>query len=174
VQEAGQLEQQAAQIEQMQREALAGRDFSERDAASIGQAQDRLSHDIQNLRSNAQKADWNSASKDIMTNLVHGNVNRQRQIEEGLRSGRLSYREAGRLEGGQAELNRMQAAAAGDGYIEAPDQAQLKQMEQREDQRIASAGNDRDNGYRDRRSGEYPRPNYPTQDYRSQSGNSYR
>jgi hypothetical protein len=53
------------------------------------------------------------------------NVNQQQRIEQGLQSGQLSTREAGRLEREQQHVDRMQARDMRDGHISAAEQLRL-------------------------------------------------
>jgi len=48
---------------------------------------------------------------------VQRNINQQQRIEQGVKSGALTTREAGRLERGQARVDSAEARAGADGHV---------------------------------------------------------
>lgn len=52
-------------------------------------------------------------------------VNQERRIEQGLQSGQLSTREAARLQGEQAHIDRMESKALRDGNVSAQEKARI-------------------------------------------------
>jgi hypothetical protein len=66
-------------------------------------------------------------------------VNQQNRIEEGLKSGSLSTREAALLERDQAEIDRLQAKSLKDGKLTPAERARLDAAQDRSSKRIARA-----------------------------------
>ncbi len=64
------------------------------------------------------------------------NVNQQQRIESGLKSGQLTTREAGRLESGEARVERIQANAERNGSVSTQEQARITAAQNRESKAI--------------------------------------
>lgn len=64
-------------------------------------------------------------------NAQERNVNQQQRIEQGLKSGELSTREAGKLEREQAQVERTEARAMRDGTVSATEQKRINALENR-------------------------------------------
>src|SRR5436853_327291 len=67
---------------------------------------------------------------------VQRDVNQQQRIEQGLQSGQLTTREAGKLERGQARDSALQARAGADGNVDAREQNRIQKNENRQSRRI--------------------------------------
>ena len=67
---------------------------------------------------------------------VQRDVNQQQRIQQGVQSGSLTTREAGRLEGGEAQTAKRQARAGADGNVSAKDQQRVQSAENRQSKRI--------------------------------------
>jgi len=67
---------------------------------------------------------------------VQRNVNQERRIEQGIQSGQLTNREAGRLERGQARVDRAEARAGADGHVGAGEQRRIQKQENRQSKRV--------------------------------------
>lgn len=120
--EAARLERAEAHIEQMQANAAQDGKLSANERARIDAAQDKVSQDIYREKHDAQTGNPHSVSSQRMQHDVQRNINKQERIKQGLQSGELTTREAGKLQGGQAHVNRMQAAAGADGHVSASEQ----------------------------------------------------
>lgn len=79
-------------------------------------------------------------------------INQQQRIEQGLQSGALNTREAARLEGQEARVERMQANALRDGKLSDAERARLNNAENRVSQDI----------YREKHDGQFGNPNSPS------------
>ncbi len=77
-----------------------------------------------------------AASAQNTDSIVDRNVNQQQRIEQGVDSGQLTNREAGKLERGQARENRMEARAGADGQVSAREQERIQRAENRQSRRI--------------------------------------
>jgi uncharacterized membrane protein YebE (DUF533 family) len=64
-------------------------------------------------------------------------ANQERRIEQGVKSGELTSREAARLEKGQAKVRRMEARAKADGVVTAQERRQITREQDRQSKRIA-------------------------------------
>ena len=134
--EAGRLEREEAGVEHMEAHAAKDGSVSAQEAARIKAAQDKVSQDIYREKHDAQTGNPNSASSQRMQADVQRNVNQQNRIEQGVQSGQLTTREAGRLERGQARDNRLQARATRDGHVGAGEQDRIQAAENHQSKRI--------------------------------------
>ena len=69
-------------------------------------------------------------------------ANQERRIEQGVKSGALTGREAARLEKGQAKVRRMEARAKADGVVTAQERRQITREQDRQSKRIAHETHD--------------------------------
>jgi uncharacterized membrane protein YebE (DUF533 family) len=61
----------------------------------------------------------------------------ERRIEQGVRTGQLTAREAARLERGQARIRQMERQALADGHISRRERAAIQQEQDKQNQLIA-------------------------------------
>lgn len=73
-------------------------------------------------------------------------VAQQQRIENGLKSGQLTTREAGRLERGEARIERMQSNAERDGRVSRVEQARIGAAQDRESAAIRAQKHDAQTG----------------------------
>jgi hypothetical protein len=93
-------------------------------------------------------------SADVVERDQQRDVNQQERIEQGLKSGELSTREAGQLEREQARVDKMEARDLKDGSIGAAEQAKLKAAENKASQDIYQQKHDAQLGNPDSKSSE--------------------
>lgn len=134
--EAGRLEREESQIDRMQARDLRDGQLSPRERAQLRRAQDRASQDIRREESNGAMGQPQSASSQRMQADVQRNANQEARIAQGLRSGELTPREAGRLERGQARVDRGEAHAALNGHIGEREHERLQHRENRQSDEI--------------------------------------
>ena len=67
----------------------------------------------------------------------------QKRIDQGVKSGRLSGREAAKLEKGQAKVQRMEDKAKGDGVVTAQERKRITHEQNKQSKRIARQKHDR-------------------------------
>ena len=67
---------------------------------------------------------------------VQRDVNQQNRIEQGVKSGSLTTREAARLEHGQARDTRLEARAGADGNVTKHEQQRIQKNENHQSKRI--------------------------------------
>lgn len=67
----------------------------------------------------------------------------ERRIQEGIKSGEITPREAARLEKGEARIRNMEAKAKEDGVVTKQERARLQHAENEQSRRIAREAHDR-------------------------------
>src|SRR5689334_8570194 len=134
--EASQLERGESRIDRMESNAEKDGKLSPAEKARIQRAQNQESRRINRLENNNRTGNPNSASSQRMQADVQRNVNQERRIEQGVQSGQLTNREAGKLERGQARTDRKEARAGADGHVSARDQQRVQKAENRQSRRI--------------------------------------
>ena len=134
--EGARLEGEEARVERDQSRAMQDGKLSPAEKARLSREQNRVSRDIYREKHDAQTGNPNSASSQRMQADVQRNVNQQHRIEQGVKSGSLTSREAGRLEGGEAHDSRLQARAGADGNVGTGEQRRIQKNENRESRRI--------------------------------------
>jgi len=141
-QEASKLERGEARIDRMESNALKDGKLSPAEKARIQRAQNQESRAINRQENNAAKGNPNSASSQRMQADVQRNINQERRIEQGVKSGQLTNREVGKLERGQAKVDRAEARAGADGHVGAGEQRGIQKAENRQSRRIAREKHD--------------------------------
>jgi hypothetical protein len=140
--EASKLEKEESQVNRMESRALKDGKLSDAEKARIQNAQNRVSRDIEKDKHNAQTGNPNSASSKRMQADVQRNVNQEKRIEQGVRSGQLTNREAGRLERGQANVDRREARAGADGHVGRAEERGIQSAENRQSRQIFNQKHD--------------------------------
>ena len=93
-------------------------------------------------------------SADVVGSDQERDLNQQERIEQGLKSGELSTKEAGQLEREQNRVDQIEARDLKDGTISAPEQARLKALENKTSQDIYQQKHDAQLGNPDSKSSE--------------------
>lgn len=135
--EAGRLEKEQSQIDRLQAKDLKDGKLSPKERAQLHIAQDKASHDIKAAERNGVKGNPESKSSERMQADVQRNVNQEKRIEQGVQSGALTNRETGKLEQGQAKVNRLEAKAARDGHVGKHEQTAIQHTENRQSEEIS-------------------------------------
>ncbi len=134
--EAAKLQREQGRIDQMESRALRDGTVTPAEKARINAAQNKASRDIAREKHDAQTGDPNSASSRRMQADVQRNVNQEKRIQQGMASGQLTNREAGRLDAGQAHVDRVEARAGRDGHVSAGEQAHVQHAENKQSRHI--------------------------------------
>ncbi len=134
--EAARLENGEARINRMESNALKDGNLSPAEKARIQRAQNQESRRIYADKHNGITGNPEGASSERMQKDVQRNVNQQKRIDQGIRSGSLSRRDVGQLERGQANVTRREARAGADGYVNANEQRRIQQADNRQSRRI--------------------------------------
>ncbi len=137
--EAGRLEREESHVDRMQANALRDGKLSPAERQRLHQAQDKVSQDIEVAKHNGVSGNPNSASSQRMQADVQRNINQERRIEQGVRSGELSGGETARLERNQAHVGRMEARAAANGHLGRGEQIAIQHEENKQSHRIHKA-----------------------------------
>ena len=151
-QEASRLERQESGVDRMESRALRNGTVSPAESARINSAQNRVSQNITRDDQNTARGNPNSVSSQRMQGDVQRDINQQGRIDQGVRSGQLNNREAGRLENGQARVDRREANAGADGHIGRYEQRGIQGADNRQSRNIYGERHDgqfgRDRDYR--------------------------
>jgi hypothetical protein len=134
--EAGQLERGQQRIDRLEAKDLKNGSISPAEQSRLNRLENRQSQAIYADKHNAVSGNPNSASSRRMQADVQRNVNQQQRIDNGMRSGALTNREAGSLERGQAHVDRREANAAANGHVSRGEQARIQGAENRQSARI--------------------------------------
>jgi hypothetical protein len=134
--EAGRLEKEQSNIDRLQAKDLKDGKLSPAERAQLNRAQDRASRDINRAENNNVKGNPNSASSQRMQADVQRNANQEQRIEQGMKSGTVTNREAGNLERGQSRVDRTEARAAKDGHVGAREQNRIQSKENNQSEKI--------------------------------------
>ena len=140
--EAGKLEREEANVDRMQSKDLKNGTLSPQEKARLEKAQNQASRDIARAEHNGAKGNPNSASSQRMQADVQRNINQEKRIEGGVQSGSLTNREVGKLEHGQAKVDRTEANAARNGHVGAGEQRRIQHAENAQSKRIHHEKND--------------------------------
>ncbi len=134
--EAGQLERGQQRIDRVEARDLKNGSISRAERSRLNSMENRESRAIYRDKHNGVTGDPNSASSRRMQADVQRNVNQQQRIDNGMRNGSLTNREAGSLERGQAHVDRREANAAANGHVGAGEQARIHGAENRQSGRV--------------------------------------
>jgi len=134
--EAGKLEREESHIDKMESNALKDGKMTNAEKSRIERAENQASKDIYREKHDAQTGDPNSASSKRMQADVQRNANQEQRIENGIRNGSLTNREAGNLERGQARVDRKEGNAAANGHVGAGEQRNIQAAENHQSKRI--------------------------------------
>lgn len=134
--EAAKLEQGEAHIDRMESQALKNGALSPEEKARIQRAQSAESKAIHAMKTNGTTGNPDSRSSERMQADVQRNLNQEKRIEQGVQSGALTSKEAGRLEQGQARVDRKEARAGADGHVGAREQVSIQHSENVQSKRV--------------------------------------
>jgi hypothetical protein len=134
--EAAKLEREESKVDKLESKALSDGKLTDAERRRIREEQDKVSKDIYREKHDAATGNPNSASSQRMQADVQRNVNQQERIEQGLRSGELTKREAANLERGQAQVDRKEARAGADGHVSAHEQHAIQDAENHQSKNI--------------------------------------
>ena len=134
--EAGSLERQEQHIDKMEARDLKNGSISPVEQARLNAAQNRVSDRIYADKHNGVTGNPSSASSQRMQADVRRDVDQQKRIQNGMDSGALTNREAGKLERGQARVNGREANAAANGHVGAREQRGIQRSENRQSAHI--------------------------------------
>jgi hypothetical protein len=126
------LESEQSKIDRLQAKNLKNGKLSPQERTQFQRAQNRASKDIKAAETNGVKGNPESKSSERMQADVQRNINQEKRIEQGVKSGELTNRETGKLEAGQAREDRAEAVAGSDGHVGKNEQARIQRKENRQ------------------------------------------
>ena len=141
--EASKLEAGEARIDKMESNAEKNGKLSPAEKARIQRAQNQESRNINRLESNAAKGNPNSATAQRMQADAQRNINQQQRIEQGVKSSQLTNREVGKLENGQARVDRSEARAGANGRVGKREQQNIQNAENQQSRRVYKQKHDK-------------------------------
>lgn len=130
--EASRLEIEQSKIDRLQAKELKDGKLSPQERAQLRRAQNHASQDIKAAETNGVKGNPESKSSERMQADVQRNVNQEKRVEQGVKSGELTNRETGKLERGQARVDHAEAVAGRDGHVGKNEQARIQRKEDRQ------------------------------------------
>ena len=134
--EAAKLEKEEAHVDRLQARDLKDGKLSTAERAQLNAAQNKVSRDIAADKHNAVTGNPNSTSSKRMQADVARNVNQEKRIEAGVKSGALTNREVSKLERGQAHVDSKEALAGRNGHISKAEQTGIQRAENHQSKRI--------------------------------------
>lgn len=134
--EAARLEQDQRNVDKLQANSLKDGKLSPAERKRIDAAQARASRDIHQARTNGVKGDAFSTSSQRMQADVQRNINQDKRIASGVKSGALDNREVARLDAGQARVDGKEARAGHNGVVGVKEQAGIQHSENKQSRRI--------------------------------------
>jgi len=140
--EAGRLEREETHVDQMEAHAAADGTVTKGEAARINSAQNAVSSSIYNQKHDAQTGHPNSASSQRMQQDVQRNVNQEKRINQGVKSGELTTRETGHLQRGQAHVARAEANAGANGHVSPAETRHVNRVANRQSNHVYNQKHD--------------------------------
>ena len=134
--EAARLEQDQHKVGAVEANALKDGKLTAAERRRVTAAENRASRDIHTAHTNGVKGDALSTSSQRMQADVQRNINQDKRIAAGVKSGGLDNREVGRLDAGQARVDGKEARAGRDGTVGAKEQAGIQNAENKQSRRI--------------------------------------
>ena len=134
--EAGHLERDQQHVDRMEARDLKDGHMSAGEQLRLDKAQNAASADIYKQKHDAQTGNPGSASSERMQADVQRNANQQQRIQNGMANGSLTNHEAGRLEAGQARVDRKEANAAANGRVGAVEERSIQRSENRQSRNV--------------------------------------
>lgn len=134
--EAARLEKGEAKIDSMESHALKDGKMGAGEQAAINRAENKESAAINHLNTNARVGDPTTASSKRMQADVQRDIHQEKRIEGGVQNGSLTNREAGKLQKGEAKVDRAEYRAGRDGHVGKREQAHVRKVENKESAKI--------------------------------------
>ncbi len=134
--EAARLEQDQRNLDKLEAHSLKDGKLSPAERKRVATAENRASRDIHQARTHGVKGDALSISSQRMQADLQRNINQDKRIAEGVKSGTLDKQEVARLDAGQARVDGKEARAGHNGVVGAKEQAGIQHSENKQSRRI--------------------------------------
>jgi hypothetical protein len=134
--ENSELQREESHVDHMQAHDMKDGSMSSAEKAKLTAAQDKVSRDVTQAKANGVDGNPLSASSQRAQAGVQRDVNQQQRINNGVRDGSLTNREASKLERGQSHVDAREARAGANGRISAREQRGIQRADNRQSVRI--------------------------------------
>ena len=134
--ENSELQREESRVDKMQARDMKDGSMSPEEKAKLTAAQNKVSRDITQAKTNGVNGNPLSASSQRAQADVQRDVNQQQRINNGVRDGSLTNRQAAKLERGQSHVDAREARAGADGHIAAGEQRRIQRADNRQSRRI--------------------------------------
>lgn len=139
--EAGRIEKKESQLDrEIARDARGG--ISAKEQARINRRENVISSDIEAARSNGARGNPANAGNQRLQADVQRNINQDRRIGDGAKTGQLTSREVAGLERGQARVDAKEARATRNGNVGAGEQKRIRRAENRQSRHVRQQKHD--------------------------------
>ena len=140
--ENSELQREESHVDKMQARDMKDGSMSPEEKARLTAAQNKVGHDIAQAKTNGVHGNPLSASSQRAQADVQRDVNQQQRINNGVRDGSLTNRQAAKLERGQSHVDAREARAGADGHIGAREQRGIQRADNRQSKRIYNKRHD--------------------------------
>ena len=134
--EAAQLEQGQAHVDRMEQRDLKKGPLTSQEQAQIQHAENVQSRDIYRDAHNGRTQNPDSVSSRRMAADVQRNVNQEKRIDQGVRSGSLNDRQVANLQGREAHVDHLEHNAGANGHVSRGEQRHIQHTENRDSRAI--------------------------------------
>jgi len=144
--EAGKLEAEQAKIRQTEQRMKSDGQLTPNERQKLNNMQDRSSQHIYNQKHDAQTANVGQGGAGVNVNdpnIQQRMQNQERRIQQGVNSGQLTPKEAGRLQAREAKIKQDEARMKSDGQLTAKERKKLNKELDNASDRIYKQKHDR-------------------------------
>jgi hypothetical protein len=134
--EAARLEQGQAHVDRMEQRDLRKGTLTSQEQARIQHAENVQSRDIYRDSHNGAMQNPNSPSSRRMAADVQRDVNQEKRIDQGVRSGSLNDRQVANLQGREAHVDHLEHNAGANGHVSRGEQRHIQHTENRDSRAI--------------------------------------
>ena len=134
--ENSELQRDEAHVDKLQARDMKNGPMTDAEKAQLQAAQNKTSRDIHTATHNGVNGNPLSASSQRAQADTQRNINQQQRINNGVRDGSLTNREASKLERGQSHVDAKEARAGADGHVGAGEQRSIARADNRQSARI--------------------------------------
>ena len=134
--ENAELQRDEAHVDRLQAKDMKDGSLSPAEKAQLTAAQNKTSRDISKATHNGIDGNPLSASSQRAQADTQRNIDQQKRINQGVRSGSLTNHEAASLERGQSHVDKREARAGANGNVSAGEQRRIQRADNRQSARI--------------------------------------
>ena len=134
--ENSELQREEAHVDRMQAHDMKDGAMSPEEKAKLTAAQNKVSRDITQAKTNGINGNPLSASSQRAQADTQRNIDQQQRINNGVRDGSLTNRQAAKLERGQSHVDAREARAGADGHVGDGEQRSIARADNRQSARI--------------------------------------